>query len=136
MNENNEIQEVNMTVEDITLPEEFKKEIEKEILKIKANDPKIKVVYPIVVEGEDYDDKDFYVAYFKQPNLPTFSKYMTFVQKDVTIATKTLANDCFVGGDRALIDDDSLFMFGLMSQLPNIIKSRNAKLVNLSRPGK
>lgn len=136
MNELNELQDVNMIVEDVVLTDTIQKEIEKEIEKIKANDPKIKVVFPIVVMGEEYDEKPYYIAYFKQPSLPVFSKYMTFVQKDLTVATRTLATDCFISGDKVLIDDDSLFIFGLMSQLPSIIKSRSAKLVNLSKSGK
>lgn len=136
MNELNEIQDVNLELEDVALTAEISKEIENAVAKIKADNPKIKVVYPILVMGEEYDEKPYYIAYFKQPNLPTFSKYMSLMQKDITVATKTLANDCFISGDRALIDDDSLFMFGLMAQLPAIIKSRSAKLVNLSKPGK
>jgi hypothetical protein len=47
-----------------------------------------------------------------------------------------LAKDCFIEGDRELIDDDSLFLFGLMGQLSEIIKMRQGKLVNLSKTGK
>lgn len=136
MNELNEIQDVNLESTELMLSDEKIEEIKKEIAKIKSENPKIKAVFPIAVAGEEYDDKELYIAYFKQPSLPAFSKYMSFMQKDLVNATRTLAHDCFICGDKALVEDDALFMFGLMSQLPTIIKSRNAKLVNLSNIGK
>ena len=65
-----------------------------------------------------------------------FSKYLTASQSNQALAMRTLATDCFVGGDKELIDDDSLFLFGLMGQLGQIIQMRNGTLVNLSKPGK
>lgn len=49
---------------------------------------------------------------------------------------RTLAKECFLDGDKELVDDDSLFLFGLMGQLAQVIEMRNGKLVNLSKTGK
>ncbi|MCD8080134.1 MAG: hypothetical protein LUF04_06890, partial [Bacteroides sp.] len=77
-----------------------------------------------------------YVAYMTEPSFRQFSKFMTASKKDEVQAMRTLAKDCFVGGDRELVDDDSRFMFGLMGQLTEIITTRQTTLVNLSMPGK
>lgn len=108
--------------------------IEKKVADLKANNPKAKI-FPLFVEG-DGDEKDYYVGYFVQPSFINFSKYLTLSQKDQASAMRQLARDCFVDGDRELIDDDSLFLFGLMGQLQHIIKMRGGRLVNLSKPGK
>ncbi|MCS2303763.1 hypothetical protein NXX23_17875 [Bacteroides ovatus] len=39
--------------------------------------------------------------------------------------------DCFVDGDKELVDDESLFLFGLMGQLSELITTRQSVLVNL-----
>ncbi len=109
-------------------------EIEKKVADLKEKNPKAKI-YPLLVEGES-DEKDVYIGYFAQPSFPTFSKYMTFAQKDQVSAMRQLARDCFLDGDKELIDDDSLFLFGLMGQLQHIIKMRGGRVVNLSKPGK
>lgn len=44
---------------------------------------------------------------------------------------RQLAKDCFVDGDKELVDNDSLFLFGLMGQLSEIISTRQNVLVNL-----
>jgi len=49
---------------------------------------------------------------------------------------RELAKDCFVDGDKELIKDDSLFIYGLMPHLAQIIELRKGKLVNLSKAGK
>ena len=111
-------------------------EIEEKVSELKANNPKCRI-FPLAVEGDpDYDDKDVYIGYFKQPSFVQFSKYLAASQNDQAVAMRTLARDCFLDGDKALIDDDSLFLFGLMGQLSEIIKMRQGKIVNLSKPGK
>lgn len=112
------------------------KEIETEVERLKAGDAKLKRVFPIVVEGTEYDDKPLYVAYFKQPSFVIFSKFLNMSQKDNAAAMRSLANDCFLSGDRELITDDSLFLFGLSPYLSQIIDARHGKLVNLSKAGK
>ena len=98
--------------EDLFLPEDIQTEIEKKVKELKDSDPKLKRVFPIFVEGdEDEGEKPYYIGYFKQP-------------------------PCFVDGDKELIKDDSLFIYGLMPHLAQIIELRKGKLVNLSKAGK
>lgn len=112
------------------------KTIEETVAKVKANNPDVKVVFPIVVEGAEWDEKELYIGYFRQPTFKTFSKYLTAAQKDQAVAMRTLAKECFLDGDKELVDDDSLFLFGLMGQLAQVIEMRNGKLVNLLKTGK
>lgn len=113
----------------------LQKEVDKKAAEIKE-EQKLKVVFPLVVEGQEFDEKGVYIGYFRQPSFKAFSKYLTASQSNQALAMRTLATDCFVGGDKELIDDDSLFLFGLMGQLGQIIQMRNGTLVNLSKPGK
>jgi hypothetical protein len=115
---------------------ELEKEIEKRVAAIKGKDAKIRQVFPIVVFGNDDDEKEQYVGYFRQPSFVAFSKYLTAAQSNQAVAMRTLAKDCFLEGDKDLIDDESLFMFGLMGQLSKLIEMRQGILVNLSKPGK
>ena len=89
-----------------------------------------KRIFSIVVKGWEDDEKPFYIAYLAQPNLAQFSQYMSFIQKDIVQANKMLANNIFIEGDRELVDDDDLFLYGLMPQLSKIIDSRQGELVN------
>lgn len=114
---------------------ELQKTVDAKAAKLKA-EKGIRVIYPLVVEGQEYDEKDVYIGYFQQPNFKVFSKYLTASQSNNALAMRNLAKDCFVDGDKELIDDDSLFLFGLMGQLSQIIEMRNGTLVNLSNPGK
>lgn len=111
---------------------------EKEIEAIKANAKSLKekgenieMVFPIVVKGSSYDKKPHYVGYFRQPNFKIFSKYLVASSQSQAGAMRTLARDCFLDGDKELVDNDSLFLFGLMGQLSKIIEMRSGTLVNL-----
>ena len=131
-NENLEQQENELFIAD-----ELMKEIEAQVKELRTNNPKLKAIYPIVVEGNvEYGEKERIVAYFRQPTFMVFSKYLTASQKNQAVGMRELAKDCFLAGDRELIDDDSLFLFGLMPQISKIIEMRHGKLVNLSTPGK
>ena len=55
---------------------------------------------------------------------------MTFGKKDEMSALWTLAKDTFVCGDKELIEDDSLFLFGLAGSISSIIKPRTSAIVN------
>ena len=109
--------------------------IEKKVAELKENNPKARII-PLMVEGEGSDEKDIYVGYFVQPSFLNFSKYLTLSQKDQASAMRQLAKDCFLDGDRELIADASLFLFGLMGQLQHLIKMRGGRVINLSKPGK
>ena len=80
-------------------------------------------------QGEEGDDKPLYIAYLRRPSLMHFSQYMNFVQKDLVQANKMLATNVFLAGDRELVDDDELFLYGTMQQLNHLIDSRNADMV-------
>lgn len=114
--------------EGVEIPDEVRKEIVEKATELKTQN-KLRKVFVVIVEGEDGDDKPFYIAYFRRPNLVHFSQYMNFVQKDIVQANKMLATNVFIAGDRELIDDDDLFLYGTMSQLTDIIKARNAEMV-------
>ncbi len=121
--------------EDGTLVAELQKQVDAKAAKLKE-EKGVRIIYPLLVEGREYDDKPYYIGYFQQPTFKTFSKYLAASQSNNALAMRNLAKDCFVDGDKELIDDDSLFLFGLMGQLNQIIEMRNGTLVNLSKPGK
>lgn len=92
---------------------------------------KLRKVYPMAVFGDtECGEREVYVAYLGEPTFPQFSKFMAASKKDEVMAMRTLARDCFLEGDRELVDDDSLFLFGLMGQLAEIIQTRQSALVN------
>lgn len=60
---------------ELTLAQE--ETIKKTLEEIRKQDPKKnKRVYPIVVFGDEYDDKDVYIAYFREPDFIAFSKFV------------------------------------------------------------
>lgn len=113
---------------DVNVSVEVREEIVKKAEELKAQ-YKLRKIFIVVVEGEDGDDKPLYIAYLRRPSLAHFSQYMTFVQKDLVQANKMLATNVFLAGDRELVDDDDLFLYGTMQQLSHIIDSRNADMV-------
>lgn len=112
----------------VNVPIEVREEIVKkaEALKIEH---KLRKIFIVVVAGEEGDEKPFYIAYLRRPSLAHFSQYMSFVQKDMVQANKMLAANVFIAGDRELIDDDELFLYGTMTSLPSLIDSRNSEMV-------
>lgn len=113
---------------DLDLPVEVRQEILKKAEELKAQ-YKLRKIFIALVEGEGEDDKPLYIAYFRRPGLIHFSQYMNFVQKDLVQANKMLAQNVFLAGDRELVDDEDLFLYGVMGQLNHIIDSRNADMV-------
>jgi hypothetical protein len=111
-------------------------EISQKVSTLKKEDPKLKKIFPIIVFGSGDDEKEQYIGYFRQPSFASFSKYLTASQSNPAVAMRTLAKECFIDGDKELVDDDSLFLFGLLGQLSKVIETRNGQLVNLSKPGK
>ena len=120
--------EVNISV---AMREEITKKIE-ELRQSTGN----KRIQAIVVVGDEYDEKPMYVGYFKRPNTMQFSIWMNQAQKDPVVANKTLAQNCFISGDKELVDDEDLFLYGTMSKVAQLIESRNADLVKLSSAAK
>lgn len=95
-----------------------------------------KRIQAIVIVGDEYDEKPMYVGYFKRPNTMQFSLWMNQAQKDPVVANKTLAQSCFISGDKEMVDDDDLFLYGTMPKIAMLIESRNADLVKLSSAAK
>lgn len=118
-------------MEEKTLSLQMETEIKEKAQKLKA-EKKLRKIYPIVVWGDvSCGEKDVYVAYLSEPSFPQFSKFMVASKKDEVMTMKTLAKDCFIDGDKELVDNESLFLFGLMAQLSEIITTRQTVLVNL-----
>lgn len=117
-----------MEEKSLTLEQEAK--IKEKVATLKA-DKKLRKVHAMVVFGDtDNGEKEFYVAYMAEPSCPQFSKFMAASKRDEVTAMRTLARDCFIDGDKELVDDESLFLFGLMGQLSEIITTRQSLLVN------
>jgi len=92
----------------------------------------LKKVFAIIVAGDcGNGEKDFYIGYFKRPNMHVLGTYLSMVQKDVIQAASNLAKLCFVEGDKELINDEDIFCYGTMGQLPQIIESRDSELLKL-----
>lgn len=118
-------------MEEKTLTLKAEGEIKKKALELKEV-KKLRKVYPMVVFGDiDSGEKEYYVAYLAEPTFPQFSKFMSASKRDEVQAMRTLAKDCFLEGDKEMIDSDSIFLFGLMGQLSEIISPRQSTLVNL-----
>ncbi len=123
-------------MEERTLTLEQEQKIVKRAGELKT-EKKLRKVYPMVVFGDtECDEKDLYVVYLSEPSFPTFSKFMAASKKDEVTAMRTLAKDCYLEGDKELVDNDSLFLFGLMGQLSEIITTRQSQLVGLSTAGR
>ena len=115
-------------MEDKSLSLELETQIKEKAVKLKT-EKKLRKIYPLVVFGDQScGEKELYVA---EPTFNQFSKFMTASKKDEVMAMKTLAKDCFIDGDKELVDNESLFLFGLMGQLSEIIATRQSTLVNL-----
>lgn len=118
-----------MTEKSLTLKQES--EIKEKAKQLKA-EKKLRKVYPMVVFGDtETEEKELYVAFMAEPTFPQFSKFMVASKKDEVNAMRQLAKDCFLEGDKELVDNDSLFLFGLMGQLSEIITTRQGLIVNL-----
>jgi hypothetical protein len=96
----------------------------------------VKRIQAIAVAGDEYDEKPLYIGYFRRPNTMQFSLWMNQAQKDPVQANKTLAQNTFLDGDKELVDNEDLFLYGLMSRISDLIQSRNADLVKLSSAAK
>ena len=120
-----------LTENSVDISVEIREQITKKIEELRTRTGN-KRIQAIVVIGDEYDEKPLYVAYFKRPNTMQFSLWMNQVQKDPVMANKTLAQSTFVDGDKELVDNEDLFLYGTMSKIAQIIESRNADLVKLS----
>ena len=117
-------------MEEKTLSLEQETEIKEKARKLKE-EKKLRKIFPMVIFGDiSTGEKEFYVAYMGEPTFPQFSKFMTASKRDEVSAMRALAKDCFLDGDKELVDNESLFLYGLMGQLSEIIATRQSTLVN------
>lgn len=113
----------------LNIPVAVREQIQQKAAELKAQNS-IKKIFVVVVQGDvDSGEKPLYVGYFRRPNMMQFSQYMSFVQKDIVQANLMLARNTFVSGDKELVDDDELFLYGTMQQLGHIIDARNSDIV-------
>lgn len=113
-----------------TLSIEQKEAIQKKMAVLKKENPKFKKIIPIIVFGDEGDEKELYTAYFRKPNFKEYSKWMSLMKKDEVSALKSLATDCFLAGDKELIDDDNLFLFGTITQIGTLVSTRQGEIAN------
>ena len=134
---NQETQQSNLILTDnaVEISVEVREQITKNIEELRTQTGN-KRIQAIVVAGDEYDEKPLYVGYFKRPNTMQFSLWMNQAQKDPVVANKTLAQNTFVSGDKELVDNEDLFLYGTMSKVAQLIESRNADLVKLSSAAK
>lgn len=125
-----------VTADGFEIPAELEAEIKAKVEKLREGG-KVKRIYPVVVVGDEYDEKPYYVGYFAQPSFSAFTKYLEYSSSvSAAAAMKELAKDCWLDGDTELINDDSLFLFGTASQLSHLIANRQTKIVNFCKSGK
>lgn len=118
---------VNETI--LKMPLEMQEAIKAKAAEVKAKHNG-KRIFVVVIEGDvDAGEKPYYIGYFRRPNMMEFSQYMNFVQKDLVQANSMLAKQIFLDGDRSLVDDEELFIYGTMQQLSHVIDSRNGDIV-------
>lgn len=134
---NQETQQSNLILTDnaVEISVEVREQITKKIEELRTQTGN-KRIQAIVVAGDEYDEKPLYIGYFKRPNTMQFSLWMNQAQKDPVVANKTLAQNTFVSGDKELVDNEDLFLYGTMSKVAQLIESRNADLVKLSSAAK
>lgn len=108
-------------------------EIEKRVEELKKEKATSRII-PIVVEPDEFDNKDKpMVAYFKRPSFSDFSKFTSLGKTNEMQALRQLGRDCFLDGDKDMLDNDDIYLYGTMSCLSSIITFRRSQIVNLSK---
>ena len=133
--ENEVVNEENIGGDLKKVSDEQKKAIQEKIAEIKR-EKKLKRVYAIVVFGDDEDEKPIYVGYFKRPDFSTYTMFSMKAANDPVQASRMLAQNCFISGDKELVDDDDLFSFGLAAHISVLIQGRDGELVKGLSVGK
>ena len=68
-------------------------------------------------------------GYFRRPDRSTLSLFLSLQDKPME-ANEALARNCFLGGDNALLEQDSLF-FAVVSKLSELLKLKDAQIKKL-----
>ncbi len=74
-------------------------------------------------------EKEMYVVLMAEPTFPQFFKFIPVSKKD-EVSVGTLVKDCFIEDDCELVNNDFLFLFGLMGQVTELITTRQSTLIN------
>lgn len=69
-------------------------------------------------------------AYFKKPDLKIMDAASALAQTQPLMSNKVLADSCFIGGDREVIDNNDYFA-GLNKHLSKLIKKVEGELSEL-----
>jgi hypothetical protein len=70
------------------------------------------------------------IAYFRKPNRPEMKSVATMGQTDPIGMCETLMGDTFLGGDRAILDDDDYFL-GASMTYQGLVTVQSAELKKL-----
>lgn len=97
----------------------IKKRFGNEIAKMKEQHGQLTA---IVVEGK--------IGIFKKPDRKTISLAASYATTDPIRYVEILAENCFIAGDRELLDNDDLFL-SVMPKLNALIETKEAELVKL-----
>lgn len=133
--QNQEVEEEVIKTDVSQVPAELRAKIENHIKELIAKTGQ-KRIFAFVVKGDEFDDKEFYIGYFRRPNMMEYSQYMNFWQKDPIQANYTVAQSVFIEGDREMVDDQDIFLYGTMARIIELMNGREAELVKTSRATK
>ncbi|HUM50487.1 MAG TPA: hypothetical protein PK431_01690 [Chitinophagales bacterium] len=75
-----------------------------------------------------YETEDGKVGYFRMPDRKILG--MSTTAPDNVAGNEIIANNCFLAGDRIILEDDKYF-FGLSKELPKYIKIQTGKSTEL-----
>jgi hypothetical protein len=101
--------------------------LQREAEKVKAQF-NVKRIFMIEVDSEGDNEKGFYRAWLRKPDLKVLGAFFELGQSNPIAASKMVFNECFLTGDNEITQDDEIFA-GAMSQLEELMKTRQAKLV-------
>lgn len=89
-------------------------------------------VYRITVKGEEIGDETEpdKVAYLKKPNRKTLSYASTVGQTDPFQFNEIIFNDCFLGGDKSILENDDDFL-AASQQITELVKFKQTELEKL-----
>jgi hypothetical protein len=77
-----------------------------------------------------YEAKDGKKAYFKKPDFKIMDAASALAQTQPLMSNKILADNCFLGGDRCIVDEQDYFA-GLNAHLSRLIKKIEGELTEL-----
>jgi len=75
-------------------------------------------------------DVEGHVAYLKKPSRKVMSMALSTGKNDPIKFGEIILNNCWIDGDRQIIDDDRLF-FGAMQQLDQMIEFASSEIKKL-----